>query len=361
MDEALSNHILTIWIAAMFGISSRKEQKSAVIMQALDVHKSADSTDYTLTLAQAPIPVPQGDEVLIKVAYAGVNRADSVQAQGRYPLPEGANPRLGLEVSGHIAALGDQVVGWSKGEAVAALTDGGGYAEYVVVPAAYLLAVPMKLSLADMASIPEAAAASWMALHEKGQLKQGETVLIQGASGNIGLFMVQLARAWGAKVLATASSAEKCAQLTKLGAIAINYTQEDLYEAVMAATNKQGVDVIIDPLGASAAQMHLSLLRFGGRLVTIGFMGGNKLEGLKLAALLMRSLSWHAFGLRSQPQAVKADIMANTRQKLLPLVTIGKIIPIIDSVFAMDQADKAHARMQERLHCGKILLEVQPS
>ncbi len=316
---------------------------------------------YRLVHEQVPMPLPAADEVRIKVAYIGINRADIVQAEGRYPVPQGANARLGLEVSGVIEAIGDKVLGWSVGEEVCALTEGGGYAEYVCVPASHVLSVPPRLKLSAAASIPEAAAASWYALVGKGQLKLGETVLIQGAAGNIGPFMVQLARELGAKVIATAGTDEKCAMLEHFGASAINYKAQSLADEVMRITGGQGVDLIIDPLGAPMAQTHIDMLRFGGRLVTIGFMQGNTVETLAVGKMLTRSLTWSAFGLRGQSLAIKAEIMAQVRKNVMPYVATGAILPQIDSIIPFAQAQNAHARVQESLHCGKILLEVQPS
>lgn len=316
---------------------------------------------YRLTHETVPMPAPAPGEVRIKVAYSGINRADIVQAEGRYPVPEGANARLGLEVSGVIDAIGDKVLGWSVGEDVCALTEGGGYAEYVCVPASHVLSVPPRLKLSEAASVPEAAAASWYALVGKGQLKMGETVLIQGAAGNIGPFMVQLARELGASVIATAGTDEKCAMLEHFGAASINYKTQSLTDEVMRLTHGQGVDLIVDPLGAPMAQAHIDMLRFGGRLVTIGFMQGNKAENLAVGKMLTRSLTWSAFGLRSQSLAIKAEIMAAVRKQVMPYVTTGAILPQIDSIIPFAQAQNAHKRVQESLHCGKILLEVQPS
>lgn len=341
--------------------SSAKKQPATAhgIMTAIAITEPGAS--YQLTHESVPMPVPGIGEVRIKVAYAGINRADIVQAEGRYPVPEGANTRLGLEVSGVIDAVGEKVLGWSDGEEVCALTEGGGYAEYVCVPASHVLSVPTRLKLADAASVPEAAAASWHALVDKGQLKLGDTVLIQGASGNIGPFMVQLARELGAKVIATAGSEEKCAMLEHFGAATVNYKTQNLSDEVMRITGGQGVDVIIDPLGAPMAQAHIDMLRFGGRLVTIGFMQGNKAEQLAIGKMLTRSLTWSAFGLRGQSLATKAEIMAAVRRHVMPYVATGAILPQIDSVVPFAQAQNAHKRVQESLHCGKILLEVQPS
>ena len=196
---------------------------------------------------------------------------------------------------------------------------------------------------------------------EKGKLAQGETVLIQGASGGIGPFMVQLARALGARAIATAGSADKCAMLEHYGAEVIDYTAHDVAAEVARITENAGVDIIIDPLGAGSAAAHLGMLKTGGRLVTIGFLQGNTVEQLSIGRMLMKSLSWSAFSLRAQPTPIKAALMENLRRYVLPLLAKGAIIPQVDSQFALAEAQKAHERMKERLHCGKILLEVQHS
>lgn len=317
--------------------------------------------DYQLALEEVPMPIPAAHQVRIKVAYAGVNRADAVQAAGKYRPPVDANPRLGLEVSGTIDVLGAGVLGWGIGDEVCALTDGGGYAEYVCVHQTQVLSAVPRLDLRAAASIPEAAAAGLMALIDHGALAAGERVLIQGAAGNIGPFMVQMARALGAQVLATAGSDEKCRLLQSYGAYAIHYTKHDIRAEVMRMTQDKGVDVIIDPLGAGSAEAHLTMLARGGRLVTMGFLQGATLRELPISAMLMKSLRWSAFSLRGQTPERKAILMAQVRKQVLPWLATGAIVPCLDEVFPLDQAMAAHLRMKERLHCGKILLEVQPS
>ncbi len=337
---------------------STNAQASALPMQAIAVR--GDGKDYRLELAETLAPEPKPHEVRIRVAYAGVNRADIVQACGQYPPPSGASEILGLEVSGEIEALGSDVTGWSVGERVCALTDGGAYAQFVCVPGTQLLSIPPKMSFAEAASIPEAAAASWMALMEKARLKPGERILIHGAAGGIGPLMVQLARAQGAIVYASASGEQKAALLAGLGAKVIDYKTLDIRAQIMAHTGGEGVDVIIDPLGAGAAEMHFSLLRSGGRLVTIGFLQGSRIQELSISAMLLKSLSWHAFSLRAQTLKAKASLIDSVRKQVLPRIATGAIVPVIDRCFTLADADLAHARMKERLHCGKILLEVQP-
>lgn len=336
----------------------------------------------TLTLSDITRPEPKAGQVLIHVAYAGVNRADSLQKQGSYAPPEGASPLPGLEVSGTITALGDGVSGWSLGEKVCALLSGGGYAEYVVADAALTLPIPAGLSLKEAASLPEAAATGWMALVGEARLKAGERVLIHGGASNIGVILVQIARVLGAEVFATAGTPEKCALLASLGVTALlntcSLSGEEQYrkdiaalndsnasnapfdDLIRAKTNGQGVDVIIDILGAPYLARHFKLLRRGGRLVSLAFLDGNEVNHLKISSLLTRQLTWSGTMLRNRASTEKAAYIAAVRAHLWPFFVRGEMRPVIDSVFALERAEKAHKRMEERLHCGKILLEVAP-
>ena len=311
-----------------------------------------------LALGDVALNAPGANEILIKVAYAGVNRADLLQRQGLYAPPEDASPILGLEVSGTIAAFGSNVIGWSEGENVCALVNGGGYSDYVVVPASQVLSVPPRLSMQEAACIPEACVTAWMALVQEGRLRDGETVLVHGGASGVGIMMVQLAQLLGAHVIATAGSAEKCAFIGGFGAKAIAYRDVDFVQEVLTLTEQRGVDVIIDILGGPKAATHLNLLRKGGRLVTIAFLEGNEAEHLPLSRLLTRHLHWSGVTLRGQSPQNKAELMEAVRKRVLPYLATGAVRPVIDSVFPLAQAEEAHTRMQERLHCGKILLEV---
>ncbi len=312
----------------------------------------------TLTLSDITRPEPKAGQVLIRVAYAGVNRADSLQKRGSYAPPEGVSPLPGLEVSGTITALGEGVNQWSIGDKVCALLSGGGYADYVVAEAGLTLPIPAGLSLKEAASLPEAAATGWMALVGEGKLKAGEKVLIHGGASNIGVILVQIARALGAEVFATASTPEKCALLATLGVMPINHHTAPFDDQIREKTEGAGVDIILDILGAPYLMQHFKLLERGGRLVSLAFLEGNEVPHLKISSLLTRQLTWSGTMLRNRARKDKEALIAAVRAQLWPLFARGKIRPVIDSVFTLESAEKAHKRMEERLHCGKILLEV---
>lgn len=311
-----------------------------------------------LEVISLPIPQPAPGEVLLRVAYAGVNRADLLQVQGLYAPPEGASELPGLEVSGHIEALGDGVLGWSLGEEVCALLSGGGYAEYVTVPAAQVLSVPARLTLAEAAALPEAAATAYMALIDEAQLQAGERVLLHGGTSGLGIVLAQTAKTWGAEVYATVSSGAKCAVLEKLGIHAIDHRKAPFADTLKGMVD--GVDVIIDTLGGPVLETHLGLLRPGGRLVCLAVMEGGMAQQVKLSRILMKHLRIQGATLRSRSAAQKAAIIEGVRRSIWPQVAAGAIQAFTDKVFPLESAEKAHARMQERLHIGKILLEVAP-
>ncbi|MFZ4124758.1 MAG: NAD(P)H-quinone oxidoreductase [Rickettsiales bacterium] len=326
-------------------------------MRALEILNPGEDGALVMT-HEMPRPEPSPTQMLIQIAYAGINRADSLQKLGKYKAPEGASPLPGLEVSGIITAVGEKVVGWSVGEKVCALVDGGGYADYVAVEAAHTLPLPARLNLEEAATLPEACATAWMALVWEGHVKAGERVLIHGGASGIGVVLVQVAKAIGAEVYSTAGTAEKCALLAKLGVTAIDYTTNDFAQELQKLTKNQGVDVIIDTLGAPHLATHLGLLRKGGRLVSLGFLQGSHAENIKMGTLLTKHLCWSGATLRGQSPAAKAELMDAVRLRIWPYLASGKIIPVIDSVFPFEEANAAHKRMEERLHCGKILLEV---
>lgn len=315
-----------------------------------------------LVPVRLPVPTLLPGEVLIRVAYAGVNRADLLQVAGHYDPPLGASPLPGLEVSGTVVAQADEAGAWMPGQTVAALLAGGGYAEYVAVPATQLLALPPGVALREAASLPEAAATSMMALGEEGRLQAGERVLIHGGTSGVGLLMVQIARGLGAEVVTTVGSEEKRQFLAMRGIVAVNHRAAPFGEQVLAATGGAGVDVIIDTLGGPALPQHLRLLRPGGRLVSLAMLEGSALpEGTKMTRLLLHSLRWSGATLRNRTLREKAALLAQVQQQVWPQLAAGTIQPVIDTVFPLTEAKKAHARMQERLHLGKILLEVPAS
>ena len=317
--------------------------------------------DGALAPATLPLPACGTEEVLIRVAYAGINRADILQIKGDYAPPAGASPLPGLEVSGHIVALGANVQGFTIGQPVCALLGGGGYAQYASVTAAHTLALPAGLSLKNAATLPEAAATSVMALRDEGRLQAGERVLIHGATSGVGFIMAQIARCWQAEVFGNVGSDEKAKLLEAHDITPINHTRAPFAQQLMALTQQEGVDLIIDTLGGPMVETHLRLLRQGGRLVTLAMLEGGALPaGMKMTRLLMHHLRWSGTTLRSRSAAQKAAILDEVRNAVWPHLATGAITPRIDSVFPLVDAKKALARMQERLHMGKILLEVAP-
>jgi putative PIG3 family NAD(P)H quinone oxidoreductase len=306
-----------------------------------------------LALAEAHAPSPGEGEVLIKVAAAGVNRADLLQRRGRYALKPGVSPVLGLEVSGTIVTGAGR---WKAGDSVCALLTGGGYAEYAVTPATNCLPFPAGLSAVEAASLPETFFTVWLDVFDLGGLQPGETLLVHGGSSGIGITAIQLAKALGSRVIVTAGSDEKCEACRKLGAdIAINYRTEDFEQQA------KGVNVILDMVGGSYTLKNLRVLAPRGRLVYINFMESAKAE-IDLALILGRQLTITGSGLRWQPNETKAAIARELEARAWPLISSGdkpgKIKPVIDSVYPLDQAAAAHARMESSQHIGKIMLSV---
>ena len=309
-----------------------------------------------LVLATGPVPRPATGEVLIRVAAAGINRPDILQRTGNYPPPPGASPILGLEVSGTVAALGAEVAGWHEGDAVCALVAGGGYAEYCVAPAPQCLPVPKGVALVDAAGLPETFFTVWTNVFDRGRLAAGESFLVHGGSSGIGTTAIQLARAFGAHVFATAGSPEKCAVCRDLGAErAIDYRQEDFVAILKEATQGRGVDVILDMVGGPYVEKNLRSLALEGRLVQIAFLQGSKVT-LDLAHLMMRRQTITGSTLRPRPVAEKAAIARNLRDKVWPLIEAGKVRPVIDRTFPLAEAAAAHRLMESSAHIGKILL-----
>ena len=309
-----------------------------------------------LVLATGPVPRPATGEVLIRVAAAGINRPDILQRTGNYPPPPGASPILGLEVSGTVAALGAEVAGWHEGDAVCALVAGGGYAEYCVAPAPQCLPVPKGVALVDAAGLPETFFTVWTNVFDRGRLAAGESFLVHGGSSGIGTTAIQLARAFGARVFATAGSPEKCAVCRDLGAErAIDYRQEDFVAILKEATQGRGVDVILDMVGGPYVEKNLRSLALEGRLVQIAFLQGSKVT-LDLAHLMMRRQTITGSTLRPRPVAEKAAIARNLRDKVWPLIEAGKVRPVIDRTFPLAEAAAAHRLMESSAHIGKILL-----
>ncbi len=305
-----------------------------------------------LKIAEAPIPVPGPGEVLIKVEAAGVNRADVLQAAGRYALRPGVSPIPGLEVAGLVEAVGEGAQRWKPGDAVCALLTGGGYAEYAVTPAAQCLPIPRGLDAIQAASLPETFFTVWLDAFDLGGLKPGETLLVHGGSSGIGITAIQLANALGSRVFITAGSEEKCEACRKLGAdLAINYRASD-FEKEM-----HDVDVILDMVGGSYTAKNLRILARFGRLVYINFMESAKAE-IDLSLITGRQLTITGSGLRPQSVDRKAEIAKTLEERVWPLIAEGKIKPVIDSVYPLQDAAGAHKRMESSQHIGKIMLRV---
>jgi NADPH:quinone reductase len=300
-------------------------------------------------------PEPAHGQILIRVAYAGVNRPDALQRAGSYAPPPTASPLPGLEAAGVVAALGPGVTGWSVGDEVCALLPGGGYAEYAVTPSAHALPVPRGMGLREAACLPETFFTVWSNVFLRGGLTAGETFLVHGGSSGIGTTAIQLGAVFGARVFATAGSAEKCAACARLGAErAINYREED-FGAVMKAEG--GADLVLDMVGGPYLPRNVRALKDDGRLVQIAFLQGPKVE-LNFAEVMMRRLTITGSTLRPQSDLAKARIAASLREHVWPILDAGRIAPVMDSDFALDDAAAAHARLESSEHIGKIVLKV---
>ena len=308
-----------------------------------------------LQMTQRPVPAPRNGEVVIKVAWAGVNRPDALQRAGLYAPPPTASDLPGLEAAGEIAAVGEGVSGWAMGDKVCALLPGGGYAEYVATPAAHCLPVPAGVGLKEAACLPETFFTVWSNVFGRGGLQAGERFLVHGGSSGIGTTAIQLAHAFGARVFTTAGSDEKCAKCVELGAErAINYRNEDFVE-VMKAEGR--AHLILDMVGGEYLPKNVKSLVDDGRLVQIAFLQGPKVE-LNFAQVMMRRLTITGSTLRPQSDLAKARIAEELRAQVWPLLDAGRIAPVMDSEFPMAEAAAAHARMESSGHIGKIVLKV---
>lgn len=311
-----------------------------------------------LQACERPVPELKAGEVLIKVHAAGVNRPDVFQRTGNYPVPPGASDLPGLEVAGEIVAgdLGDS--GFKLGDLVCALVQGGGYAEFCAAPLAQCLPVPKGLSALEAAALPENYFTVWSNVFDRGQLSGEETLLVQGGSSGIGVTAIQIARALGHRVFATAGSAEKCRACEELGAErAINYKTEDFEAVVKELTGGRGVDVILDMVGGDYLPREIKALADDGRLVFIAQLGGAKGQ-LDMGQVMRRRLTITGSTLRPRPVAFKAAIAAKLREHVWPLIAAGKIRPVIHHRFPLEQAAQAHAMMEGSTHIGKIMLEL---
>lgn len=312
-----------------------------------------------LVPATRPVPAPGPGEVLIKVAAAGINRPDVLQRQGLYPPPKGASDLLGLEVAGKVVALGAGAKRFKQGDLVCALVNGGGYAEFAVAPEGVTLPVPKGLSMTEAAALPETVFTVWHNVFERAALKAGEWLLVHGGASGIGTTAIQIGAALGAKVMVTVGSAEKARTCEALGAVrAINYTQEDFVEAVRETTGGHGADVILDMVGGDYIERDLGAAALEGRIVQIAFMKGSKVE-IDLMRLMMRRLTLTGSTLRAQSPEGKARMAKSIEEHIWPLIVTGKFKPVMDSTFKLEDAGKAHARIDDPGHVGKIVLITQ--
>ena len=307
-----------------------------------------------LKLTRRPVPAPGQGQILIRVAYAGVNRPDVLQRMGAYAPPPGASDLPGLDCSGHVAAIGPGVTRWQVGDAVSALLPGGGYADYALTAEGHALPVPDGVTLAEAACLPETCFTVWSNVVQRGGLQAGERFLVHGGSSGIGTTAIQIARALGARVWATAGTDEKCAACERLGATAINYRDADF---VKTLTAEGGADLILDMVGGDYISRNIKALADEGRLVFIAFLGGPKAE-INFAPIMTRRLTVTGSTLRPQSDLAKTRIAEALLENVWPMVESGRLRPVMDRTFPLKDASAAHARMEAGDHIGKIVLEV---
>ena len=312
-----------------------------------------------LQIRQGPLPVPASGEVLIEVHYAGVNRPDVLQRAGAYPPPPGASKLLGLEVAGTIVAKALDVTGLEIGDRVCALTPGGGYAEYCTASARHCLPIPDGLDMLEGAALPENYFTVWTNVFERGALRAGESVLIHGGSSGIGLTAIQLAKEFGASVATTVGNAAKADFCRNVGAdLVINYREQDFAEAVMEFSNKRGIDVILDMVGAEYINKNLQSLALNGRLVQIAFLQGSVTQ-IDAMPIMLKRLTFTGSTLRPRTIEEKASIAKALLDKVWPVLAAGRCKPVIHEVFPLSAAAAAHALMESSTHIGKIMLQVR--
>ena len=309
-----------------------------------------------LKLGDVPKPAPKPNEILVKVAAAGVNRPDVLQRMGLYAVPPGASPLPGLEIAGEVAEVGADVKNWKSGDKVCALANGGGYAEFCAVPAVQALPIPAKLSMAEAASLPETFFTVWSNVYDRGRLAPGESLLVQGGTSGIGVTAIQMAAALGNRVFATAGSDDKVAACVRLGAEkAFNYKTQDWVAEVRAATGGKGVNVILDMVGGDYVPKELKCLAEEGRLVFIAFLRGPKTE-IPIVDVMSKRLTITGSTLRPRNAEFKGYVAKNLREQIWPLIESGRIKPQVYKTFGLEQAADAHRLMESSQHIGKIVL-----
>ncbi|WP_297323579.1 NAD(P)H-quinone oxidoreductase [uncultured Bartonella sp.] len=311
-----------------------------------------------LELVTTDVPEIKDNEVLVRVRAAGVNRPDVFQRQGNYPPPPGASPLPGLEVAGTVVKIGRAVSQWKEGDKVTALIAGGGYAEYAAVASDNILPLPDGFDFIEAAALPETFFTVWSNVFDRGHLKAGEFFLVHGGTSGIGTTAIQLAKVFGAKVIATAGSQKKCAVCRKLGAdLAINYHSEDFVAKAFEFSNKHGVDVILDMVGGEYTNRNYKLAAADGRIVQIANLSGN-LATVNLNYIFVKRLIHTGSTLRARDTNFKAAIAEKLKQKVWPLLAAKKVFPVIDKIFPLAEAAKAHERMESGAHIGKIILKI---
>ncbi|OGA14503.1 MAG: NAD(P)H-quinone oxidoreductase [Betaproteobacteria bacterium RIFCSPLOWO2_02_FULL_65_20] len=311
-----------------------------------------------LRVGERAVPQPKQGEVLVRVAAAGVNRPDVLQRMGHYPVPPGASDIPGLEIAGTVVAVGEGVSTWNVGDALCALVQGGGYAEYCTAPAPQCLPIPKGLTAVDAASLPETFFTVWSNVYDRARLAPGESFLVQGGTSGIGVTAIQMAKAFGHKVLATAGSPQKCSACVELGADrAINYRTEDFVAVVKEVTEGRGVNVILDMVGGEYVDRELKCLADDGRLVIIAMLGGAR-SNVNLNEILRRRLTVTGSTLRPRPVSFKGAIARALREKVWPHIESGAIKPVVYRIFPLAEAVHAHALMESGAHIGKIVLSL---
>ncbi len=327
------------------------------MMRAVEISKAGGPE--VLTLCERPVPQPLNEEILIKIEAAGVNRPDALQRAGAYDPPKGASDLPGLEAAGEVVAIGAGVTRWKVGDKVCALLAGGGYAEFATTHQDHALRVPEGLSMVETAALCETYFTVWSTVFMRGRLQAGESFLVHGGSSGIGTTAIQLAQAFGARVFTTAGSDEKCALCESLGAeAAINYKTQDYVEEVKRLTDGKGVDLILDMVGGSYIPRNIRALATDGRLVMIAFLGGPKAE-LNFAQIMMKRLEVTGATLRPQSDQAKAEIAQALRAQVWPMLDSGRIAPVMDQSFLLADAAKAHRRIEDSSHIGKIVLTLE--
>jgi putative PIG3 family NAD(P)H quinone oxidoreductase len=326
-------------------------------MKAIAIDVPGDTS--ALTLVDRPIPRPGAGEVLIEVTAAGINRPDIMQRRGLYPPPPGVSDIPGLEIAGRVVALGESIQGIALGDAVCALVTGGGYAEYCLAAAPLCLPITENLSFVEAATLPEALFTVWSNVFERCQLQPGETLLVHGGTSGIGTIAIMLAKLYGARILATAGSREKCNACLALGAEAIDYRQTDFRDQVMELTQGVGVDVILDIVGGPYLARHLEILSSDGRLAIVAVQGGPKTE-INLLPIMLKRLTVTGSTLRPRSLTEKSRLAGMIREQVWPWVSTGQLRPVIDSSFPLQEAAMAHQRMESSQHIGKIALTLEP-